>query len=152
MPFCHLRLTAPKPTDPAYPNTLKTLGDHLRKKRLDLGLLQCDVGEKLGVTESTIWNWEKNATTPAIRLIPRIIRFLGYNPYPTGQSLPEKLTSARKALGLSQRKLAHMLSVDQSTLAGWETGRHRPTRNTLKGVEEFLSGLSPSYASHNKLG
>jgi transcriptional regulator with XRE-family HTH domain len=53
---------------------LKTLGDHIRKRRLDLGLLQREVAAKLSVTESTIWNWESNTTDPALRLLPAIIR------------------------------------------------------------------------------
>ena len=29
-------------------------------------------------------------------------------------------------MGASQRELATRLSVDRSTVVGWETGRHRP--------------------------
>jgi hypothetical protein len=43
--FCEVTLTAKKPLSEAYPKTLKTLGDHLRKRRLDLNLFQN--GEKL---------------------------------------------------------------------------------------------------------
>ncbi|MFK5925465.1 MAG: helix-turn-helix transcriptional regulator [Desulfuromusa sp.] len=35
-----------------------TLGDHLRQRRIELGLYQKDVAAKLGVTTSTVWNWE----------------------------------------------------------------------------------------------
>jgi transcriptional regulator with XRE-family HTH domain len=58
---------------------LKTLGDHLRKRRLDLGLLQREVAQKLQVNQMTICNWEINRTSPQLRFIPRIITFLGYN-------------------------------------------------------------------------
>ena len=78
MPFCHLRLRGRKPCPKGYPAQLNTLGDHMRKRRLDLGLLQREVAEKIGVTESTIWNWEANLSTPQQRFIPRIIAFLGY--------------------------------------------------------------------------
>ena len=33
------------------------------------------------MTESTIWNWEANRSSPQLRFIPRIIAFLGYNPH-----------------------------------------------------------------------
>ena len=49
-----MSLTASRPLPPAYPRELKTLGDHLRKKRLDLGLLQKDVSQSLGVNETYI--------------------------------------------------------------------------------------------------
>ena len=60
LPFCHVRLTARKPSPAAYPKEMKTLGDHLRKRRLDLGLLQREVADRLGVTKDTIHNWESN--------------------------------------------------------------------------------------------
>ena len=54
------------------------MGDHLRKRRLDLGLLQREVAEQIGVDAMTICNWEKQRTVPEIRCMPRIIEFLGY--------------------------------------------------------------------------
>jgi DNA-binding XRE family transcriptional regulator len=56
-----------------------TLGDHLRRRRLELGLYQKDVAAKIGVTTSTIWNWEHNWTIDP-RYIPLVIEVLGYNP------------------------------------------------------------------------
>ncbi len=81
LPFCQITLNAQKPLPSAYPQTLKTLGDHLRKRRLDLKLLQREVAQKLGVGESSIYNWENNLTKPALRYIPKIVKFLGYAPY-----------------------------------------------------------------------
>ena len=37
--------------------------EHIRKRRLDLGLLQYEVATAIGVTESTVWNW-KHGTEP----------------------------------------------------------------------------------------
>jgi transcriptional regulator with XRE-family HTH domain len=39
--------------------------------------LQRQVAERLGVDETTVTNWELNRTTPALRFLPAIIRFLG---------------------------------------------------------------------------
>ena len=55
-----------------------TLGDHLRRRRIELGLFQKDVATKLGVTASTIWNWE-HGWEIGKRFIPRIIQFLEQN-------------------------------------------------------------------------
>ncbi len=82
LPFCHVRLRAQKPLPPAHPRELRTLGDHLRKRRLDLGLLQSEVAERLAVDETTIYNWERHRTQPARQLVPRILRFVGYTPRP----------------------------------------------------------------------
>jgi len=46
---------------PGYPEFPITVGEHIRKKRMDLGLLQKEVSEIIGVTESSIWNWEHGA-------------------------------------------------------------------------------------------
>jgi transcriptional regulator with XRE-family HTH domain len=71
-----LELKASKPRSCGYPKELKTLGDHIRKRRLDLGLLQREVAERVGVDETTILNWEKGRTEPAKRMRSRILIFL----------------------------------------------------------------------------
>jgi len=132
LPFCHRVLTATKPKSPQYPKELKTLGDHIRKRRLDLGLFQKQVAEQIGVTESTIFNWESNETQPPNRHVPRIIAFLGYNPIVTGSSLAERLTSSRKLLGLTRKRAAAIAGLNESTLAKLERGRsRRPFAKTL---------------------
>jgi transcriptional regulator with XRE-family HTH domain len=138
LPFCHAELRAPKPKPEQYPKEINSLGDHIRTRRLDLKLLQRQVAEQIGVYEATITNWERNASTPVIRYIPAIIRFLGYDPLPPASSLPERLVSARRELGLTQRKMAELLSVDPGTLQGWEAGEHQPTQGSLEVIERFL--------------
>jgi transcriptional regulator with XRE-family HTH domain len=102
---------------------------------LDLKLLQKQVADHIGVDALTITNWERNATAPAVRYIPAIIQFLGYDPLPATSSLPERLAAARRVLGLSQRKMAVKLGVDPATLMGWEAGRHQPTGKSLDLIE-----------------
>jgi transcriptional regulator with XRE-family HTH domain len=104
--------------------------------------LHKQVAEQIGVDVTTLTNWESNRTVPAIRYFPSII-LLGYNPFPPGDSLREKLTTARKVRGLSRRKLAKRLGVDESTLAGWETERHQPTKKFLGQIGAFLGEPKP---------
>lgn len=80
LPFCQLTLRATKPRPSAYPASLSTIGDHIRTKRVDLGLRQCDVAEVVGVTTSTVTNWESNRTSPDLRAVPKVIEFLSYEP------------------------------------------------------------------------
>lgn len=143
MPFCHLVLTASLHTEP-YPKEINTLGDHLRKKRLDLKLRQTDVADRLGVDEMTIVNWELGKTHPRIHLLPRITELLGYCPYQPIASLSERLRAHRRALGLSRRKAARVIGVDESTLARWETGERRPEGRYLKLVACFLGAKANS--------
>jgi transcriptional regulator with XRE-family HTH domain len=131
LPFCHAKLRAPKPKSEHYPKGINTLSDYILTRRLDLKLLQKQAADQIGVDEATITNWERNATVPAIRHIPAIIRSLGHDPLPPAISLPEHLAAARRRLGLSQRKMAEQLGVDPATLLGWEAGRHPPTEKSL---------------------
>jgi transcriptional regulator with XRE-family HTH domain len=138
LPFCHAELRAPKPKPSHYPQQLNTLGDHLRSRRLDLDLSQSNVAEQIGVDTTTICNWESNASLPAIRYLPAIIQFLGYDPQPAVDSFPDRLVTARRTLGLSQRKMAEKLGVDPGTLQGWEAGKHQPTGKSLGIVGRIL--------------
>ncbi len=78
LPFTPVSLKSliPKP----YDFEPKTLGEHVRKKSLKMGLMQKEVAEQLGVNTWTILNWEKGRTEPPIASIPAIVRFLAYEP------------------------------------------------------------------------
>jgi DNA-binding XRE family transcriptional regulator len=76
LPSYHIRLEAAKPPPAEYPRELRTLGNHLRKRRLDLGLLQREVAEQLGVDETTIYNWESGRHAPSAQFSARIRVFL----------------------------------------------------------------------------
>jgi len=69
LPFCHAELRASKPKHAHYPKEINTLSDHILKRRLNLSLLQREVADQIGVDETTITHWERNATTPPIRYI-----------------------------------------------------------------------------------
>ena len=50
---------------PGYPEFPITVGEHIRKKRMDLGLLQREVAEIIGVTESSsleLGAWHRTRT------------------------------------------------------------------------------------------
>ena len=133
--FCQITLKAQKPLPSAYPQTLRTLEDHPRKRRLDLNLLQKEVTQRLGVCVPSIYSWENNLTKPAIRYIPKIIEFLGYVPFDTSNlSVGEKIVVYRRLLGLSQKKQAHRLGIDQSTLGKWERNKRQPPERYLKEI------------------
>jgi len=125
----------------AYPKDLRTLGDHLRKRRLDLGLLQREAAERIGVHKTTVWLWERNRATPEARYVPAIIRFLGYMPPGLDASFPEALRSARRAAGLTQRQLAKRAHVDASSIRKWELGQTRPLPATVQRLSRFFTKM-----------
>lgn len=47
-------------------------------------------------------------------------------PFSVGDSLPERLRAYRRIHGISRKKLAGMLGVDESTLWRWEIGQRWP--------------------------
>ena len=126
MPFPYYTFEAQRPRNPAYPDELRTLGDHIRNKRLDLGLYQKDVARIIGVTTDTITYWEKGRAEPGIRYMPRIVDFLGYIPseYPT--ALPEQLRLYRMLFGLTQEYAADEFNLDESTWRKWEGDLSKP--------------------------
>ena len=61
------------------PKELITLGDHIKKKRLENNMFQKDVGEIIGTDNFTVVNWGNNKTKniPA-KYYPKIVKFLTY--------------------------------------------------------------------------
>ncbi|MFL6260454.1 MAG: helix-turn-helix domain-containing protein [Thermoanaerobaculia bacterium] len=134
-----LRGRIPPPT--WYPEHPETVGDHLRKARLDRGLWQEHVAEEFGVSISTVVNWERNHTKVATRFLPKVMAFLGYDPRPGGRTIGERIRALRERRGLSQKALAEQLGIHASTVTTWERGRVRkPFRTVRRRFEEFLAG------------
>lgn len=94
---------------------------------------------QLNVNVFTVCGWENDKKTPAVRYLPRIIEFLGYYPFPALQTLGERLLAARRSLGLSRKRMARQLSVDEMTLALWETEKAWPAKKQLCKIETFLA-------------
>ncbi len=128
------------PPPRAYPRVLRTLGDHLKKVRLDRGLGQDQVARDLGVAVTTLINWEMNHTRVQTRFIPRVVAFLGYDPRGTPGSFGEQIRSLRERQGLSQAALAARLGLNASTVVAWERGRLRkPFPKVRRRFEEFIA-------------
>jgi transcriptional regulator with XRE-family HTH domain len=116
----------------------QTLADHLKRKRLKLGLSQKELGKLLGADRTTIRNWERWRTSPALNYIPKIIEFLGYlPPQLKAETLTEKIKLFRKLFGLSQKDLAKILRVDPSTIWRWEKGKGQPSQKLLNLIDNF---------------
>ena len=59
-----------------YPIQPTTVGEAIRKRRLDLRLRQVDAAKSIGCNEMTIVNWEKGHTHPCMRKMARVKSFL----------------------------------------------------------------------------
>ena len=120
---------------------MKTLGDHIRKRQLDLGLLQKEVAEKLGVDTASIVNWESNEVQPMVHCLPGIIAFLEHNLLPEADDLIGKFKRVLCTLGLTQEQLAQKkLGIDESTICWLGTGRElTPVGSYLKLVPALVA-------------
>ena len=137
--FHQLELHVPKPLPPDYPTELRTLGDHLRKARLDRDLLQKDVAELLGVNVNTVVGWEIGRKEPKVSYLPRIYEFIGYDPFPHGETLGQRLRNERHKRGLTQHQLARLLGTRQGIVSILENDGEVSDQRVVDAVHGFLS-------------
>jgi transcriptional regulator with XRE-family HTH domain len=141
LPFCKIRLKGARPREfpRGYPHELRTLGYHIRRRRLDLGLRQCDLAQIVGADTRTVANWELDRVLPVIRHYPAIILFLGYDPTPVGDCPSERLRALRRRLGLTQEDLAHRLGLDEGTVTEFEKGPRKNSRKVANIIAAVLN-------------
>lgn len=132
LPFSKLQKTVDKPLANLVTNPT-TLGEKLKNRRIELGLLQKDVAEILGVCEDSITCWENNRNEPSINYYRKVIHFLGYVPFDIDHStLGGQMKLFRHLHGLSQKQLAIKLQVNKSTVFHYENNKHVPSRKVLE--------------------
>ncbi|MVZ67327.1 helix-turn-helix domain-containing protein [Sphingobacterium sp. DK4209] len=115
-----------KPPSISKPVNPQSLGEHIRKKRIELRLFQKDVAEIFNVSKDCITYWENNRSEPQIQYYPYIFRFLGYCPFKFDTStFAGKIKTYRYLNGLSQKRFAKLMNVDPATVSRWEEGTGR---------------------------
>ena len=129
-----------------YPKEIITFGDHIRAKRLDIGLQQKDVAKALNVPTSTIVNWEKNRTKLPYTYYKSICDFLNYCPIENpATNLPLKLLYIRAYMfGMGHREFAKFTGFDESTILHWENGGSRPCIHSIEQLSS-ICGIGIAY-------
>ena len=118
---------------------MRTWGDYIKVRRLDLKLTKRQLSLNLNVSDITIYLWERNKVKPSLAQIPKIIEFLGRDPFEKRtENLAGSLREYRRVHGLTQKNLAERLFVDPTTLAGWEKSEHRPCSKLILRLSSFL--------------
>ena len=106
---------------------------------MDLGLRQSDVADRVGVRTSTVNYWEKNRFNPEVQYMPKIVKFLGYDPFgPPPASFSLQLRAARVAAGLTRRQLAARLGAHPGTVAEWERRDVQPLESSVERLRALL--------------
>lgn len=139
MPFCEggpLTVKALKPKDHAeHP---QSLGEHLRKRRKELGLPQREVAAQMGVAIETLIDWEKDRTKPAAAQFRPVIAFLGYDPSPEPKTLAERVEAKCRSLGATLDQVAQYLGWDEGSLRRYLMGKWRLSPERAQSLERFL--------------
>ena len=169
LPFCDRSVTvARKDVAPVWTRSFPiakeptTLGQRLRKKRFIAGLRQDEAAVILGVSNRTLSLWETDRVCPAWAFQPRLVAYLGYNPFtdptlgsPKGNepscvaflSLEVPATIGQKIKGFrlksrkTRRQLAREWGVSTKTLWGWETGRWQPSALCWNRLSKFTNTI-----------
>ena len=148
LPFPVPALKGPRPRvlPRGYIAEPKTLGEQIRKRRLDLGLRQCDLAVQFGVNYMTVATWESGKSRPLIHIIPKLRAFLGEAEPNLPEDLPSRIREIRLRLGLTQEGLAKAVGQDESQICRWEGGRESPhpaIRARLEAELLRLAGGTP---------
>jgi len=152
VPFCRqtpLTLKALRAKD--YSETPRNLGEHLKKRRPELGLLQREAAEMLGVSTDTVVNWEKDKSEPVAAQFRPVVAFLGYDPAPEPQTLSERLEAKQRRLGVSLAQVARHLGCDPGSLKRYLDGSWRMPANRARALEAFLDAEDAALAGLHSL-
>jgi len=141
LPLCHFEIKCRRQRPQGYPGSPRHIGEHIKKHRVDLGLLQHEVAERMGVCVLTVINWELGETEPAVHYLHLVLRFLGYDPFPEPTCFAEEVLARRRSEGFTQRALASKLRVDEGTVRFWEQAKYRPTAELRERFEKLREGL-----------
>jgi transcriptional regulator with XRE-family HTH domain len=167
LPFCDRRVSVPrKDVAPVWTRSFpiskepKTLGEHLKKRRFSLGLRQEESAVKLNVSCKALSDWETGRIFPSLTMQPRIVEYLGYDPFvvlpvgtPKGNetqgvaflSSDSRTTTGQQIrgwrIGLKKtgKQMAAEMGVSVKTLWGWENDLWLPG---FAGVKLVANGLS----------
>jgi len=138
-----------------YPVQPKTVGEHIKKRRLDLGLKQTEVAARLGIHFTSLQLWERGVGDPGVKPLPDIIRFLGYVPFQCEATPGSRISFLRRCSGKTQEELAEMISCNPDTIGRWESNLSNSSRKRdlamciLRqelesiGIRDFVSASIP---------
>jgi transcriptional regulator with XRE-family HTH domain len=141
----------------------KTLGQHLRKKRFDSGMRQAQVAKRLDISDRTLSSWECDRIYPTWEYWPRIVAYLGYDPFTEPSlgsrkcnetrgvafsslknpvTLGQKLVKRRLETRKNRAQTARKMGVSLKTLTAWERDCRTPSTDSQERIIAFL-GYDP---------
>ncbi|MFN8658890.1 MAG: helix-turn-helix domain-containing protein, partial [Candidatus Obscuribacterales bacterium] len=128
-----------------------TDGARLRLARIQAGLSQLEVAEKVRVSQGTISNWENDRSSPDLGEANQLEKLLGFStedeqnrevdgPSPIGVWLNKKRNEVR----LTVAQLAAKSGIKMPTIYAIESGKiANPRERTLRALEQALGAFVP---------
>lgn len=134
-----------------YSESPYTLGEHLKKRRRQFGLLQREAAVRMEICKEAYANWEKDKTKPVAAQFRPVVTFLGYDPTPEAKTLAERLEAKRRGLGVTFDQIAGHLGWDPATLSRYLNGTWRIPANRMAALELLLSANSTDLSDIHRL-
>jgi DNA-binding transcriptional regulator YiaG len=117
---------------------------NLREARMRADLTQAELARKLGLTQGTVYSWEKKRRVPekyAEKLSQVLQKLHTSVGKPAGYrevNLADSISKARRYHGLSQAALGQRLGVSQGAVYNWEKKGRVPEKH-IAGLSRVLS-------------
>jgi len=129
------------------PKDLITTGDHLKAKRLKQRMSVKNALTHFSISASSAYrNWEgQEGIEISAKYYPEIVAFLNYCPIETFTTAGEKLSIYRKYAGLTQSELAEKIGCHDVTIAKWEKGQSRISKEHVKNIQRIWDRISSNY-------
>jgi DNA-binding transcriptional regulator YiaG len=109
----------------------------IKEIRSELGMTQGELGDALGISAASVWNWEAGNTSPNRKNRWKLLQLSGGE---MGELPGDSVRELRNELGLSQADLADEIGVSAGTISNWETGRTSPSETRLSEIRELAEG------------
>lgn len=125
-------------------------GKRSRQLRLDLGLTQSELGNKLGVIKQTVSNWENDICDPDVETMVALADLFGISvddlvghlndcTIDTKIYFSTNLSYLRKRSNLTQEEVAEGVGLGRPTISLYEIGAREPTLKTLVKLSQYFS-------------
>ncbi|MFN0130194.1 MAG: helix-turn-helix domain-containing protein [Verrucomicrobiales bacterium] len=115
------------------------LGEHLKNQRILRGLSIVAAGRLMETDQQVLGRWEVGHRDPSVEVWPRILKFLGYSPYPTAGNISAQVLMLRRIEGASTTIFGRRFGSNATTVKRWETGHLHPHPRALPIIEEMLA-------------
>lgn len=143
--------------------------ERLKELRKEKGLNQTEIAKELHISQQTYSQWESDKRNPSQKTLEKLANFFNVSVSyllgetsirnftelttskeqshaPSGQTIGERLKSARKEAGLLQEEVAEHFNITQQAYQVWESGKRNPKKETLQKLADYFN-VSYAYLS-----